>query len=98
MSNGELREHANPDVLLQQVTGYALPVSRLSLWLLGRPGSDGELQRDANGRPQSLREAGWLVEYEYADANPAALPYILRINRAAEVMLTLRIEEWREAP
>lgn len=98
MSNGELREHANPDLLLQQVTGYALPVSRMSHWLLGRAGGDGELRRDAGGRPQMLREAGWQVEYEYADSNPAGLPSILRINRANEVMLTLRIEAWREVP
>jgi outer membrane lipoprotein LolB len=97
-SNGEVRQHASADVLLQQVTGYVLPVSRLAQWLLGRAGTAGEVRRDAFGRPQALLEAGWQVEYEYPDNNPTALPHLLRVNQASEVMLTLRIEEWRDAP
>ncbi len=97
-SNGEVRQHASADVLVQQMTGYVLPVSRLAQWLLGRAGPEGEVRRDALGRPLSLLEAGWQVEYEYPDNRPTALPRLLRVNQASEVMLTLRIEEWRDAP
>lgn len=97
-ANGEMREDADADALLLQVTGYALPVSRLASWLLGRAGPEASLTRDAFGRPRQLREAGWQIDYAYADDAPAALPYRLDINRANEVMLILRIEEWRDAP
>jgi outer membrane lipoprotein LolB len=80
------------------VTGYPLPVSRLAGWLLGREAADGALSRDASGRPLRLREAGWQIDFLYADETPAALPFRLNINRADEVMLNLRIEEWRDAP
>lgn len=81
-----------------EVTGYALPVTRLAPWLLGRASVDGVLTRDVLGRPLQLREAAWQIDYAYADESPDALPFRLNINRADEVMLTLRIEEWREAP
>jgi outer membrane lipoprotein LolB len=97
-ANGVLHENADADLLMQQVTGYPLPVSRLAGWLLGRPGAAGELTRDAFGRPLRLREAGWQIDYLYADETPAALPFRLNINRADEVSLNLRIEEWRDAP
>lgn len=96
-ARGELHQHADADVLMQQVTGYALPVSRLAFWLLGRPGVAGELQSDAQGRPQRLREGGWQIDYVYADAAAESLPVRLEINRAGEVQLILRIEEWRAA-
>ena len=96
--NGDVREHASADVLVQQLTGYALPVSRLSHWLLGRSASNGEVRRDALGRPLVLWEAGWRVEYDYPDNSVTTLPHILRVNRASEVMLVLRIEAWQEVP
>ena len=97
-AQGQVFENSDPDLLIQQATGYALPVSRLAPWLLGRAGADGVLSRDALGRPVLLREAGWQIEYAYADESPMALPFRLNINRASEVALTLRIEEWRDAP
>ena len=95
---GEVFENADADRLVLQVTGYALPVARLAAWLLGRVGDDGTLLRDDFARPLRLREAGWQIDYAYADESPQALPYRLNIQRASEVGLTLRIEEWRDAP
>ena len=98
LSKGDVREHADPDVLIRQATGYELPVSRLSLWLLGRGGEQAQLERDGQGRPARLRDAGWRVVYEYADESATALPYRLQIQHAEELNLTLRIEEWRDLP
>ena len=97
-ANGELREAADADALVREVTGYELPVSRLAGWLLGRPGEGGQLLTDDRARPLRLREAGWQIDYTYADAAPDALPYRLDVSRASEVSLILRIEEWRAAP
>jgi outer membrane lipoprotein LolB len=98
MANGEVRQHEDADLLMQDVTGYALPVSRLAPWLLGRAGVDGHLVLDSFGRPGRLQEAGWLIEYLYADEHPGALPLRLEISRASEVKLTLRIDEWQALP
>lgn len=98
LATGERREHPDADLLMQEVTGYALPVTRLAGWLLGRAGPDGDLVSDPFGRPSHLREAGWQIDYAYADELPGALPWRLDIRRADEVALILRIDEWREAP
>lgn len=95
LANGETRVAADASRLLAEVLGYELPVSRMPDWLLGRPGAGGELLRDGLGRPVQLREAGWLIDYAYEDEQAAALPARLTLQRAGEIELRLRIEEWR---
>jgi outer membrane lipoprotein LolB len=86
-----------PDRLLAEVTGYPLPISRLPGWLLGRPGADGTLERDAQARPLRLREDDWLIEYTYGDDNPDALPQQLRAA-GKNIELRLRLETWKSLP
>ena len=43
-------------------------------------------------------EAGWQVDYAYADDTPDALPERVTLRRADEIELRLRIEEWKTAP
>ena len=54
--------------------------------------------RDDLQRPYQLSEDGWLIEYEYLDANPEALPVLVSVSRGRSLELRLRIEEWRVAP
>lgn len=97
-SDGKTRSSADADELMEAATGERLPVSRLPAWLLGQPGAGGQLQRDAQQRPQQLNEAGWQVDYAYDDESPTALPTRITLRRADEIELRLRIEEWRTAP
>jgi outer membrane lipoprotein LolB len=97
-AEGEIHQAADADALLQQVTGYGLPVSRLANWLLGRAGADGQLERDRQQRPLRLREGGWQVDYAYEDDMENALPARLTVARAPEMELRLRIESWQVAP
>jgi outer membrane lipoprotein LolB len=94
-ARGEVFEHADADVLIENVTGYALPVAHLAGWLLGRIGPAGSLQHDGLGRPLLLREGDWQVDYDYAEDVPAALPFRLKISRGSAVVVNLRIETWR---
>lgn len=97
-AEGKTRESDDPDGLIEEITGQRLPVTRLPAWLLGRGGGDARIEPDAIGRPGSLREAGWQVDYIYDDDTPAALPSRLTISRNGEIELKLRVEEWKETP
>lgn len=100
LGNGETRESADPDALMQDITGQRLPVSRLPAWLLGQTDDQSKLKRDILGRPQHLEESGWQITYAYdseaADALPSRLT--LNYNNDSEIELRLRIEEWKDKP
>lgn len=90
-------ESTDGEQLLADITGQRLPVARLADWLLGRPGPQGTLARDAWQRPLRLEEAGWRVDYAYADETPGAPP--IRLTAVGEGSeLRLRIEHWEQLP
>lgn len=97
-ADGQSHESADADGLLAEVTGQALPVSRLPAWLLGKALPKTLVEKDDGGRPSRFSEAGWQVDYAYADDAAAALPARLTLRRDNEIELRLRIEEWRDAP
>ena len=97
-ADGQLRESADADALIEEVTGQRLPVRQLPNWLLGRSAATAIIMSDSAGRPESLSEAGWQIDYAYPDDSPGALPKLVSLRRDGEVDLRLRIEEWRTAP
>jgi outer membrane lipoprotein LolB len=97
-ADGQLRESADADALMEEVTGQRLPVRQLPKWLLGRSGAAAMVTSDSAGRPARLSEAGWQIDYVYPDDNPGALPKLVSLRRDDEIDLRLRIEEWRAAP
>lgn len=97
-AEGKERESADPDALIEEVTGQRLPVTRLPAWLLGRSSGSARIALDPFGRPVKLLEDGWQVDYLYDDETAAALPSRLNISRNGEIELKLRIEAWKENP
>ena len=97
-ADGQLRESADADALMAEVTGQRLPVRLLPGWLLGRAGSTSVVTSDSAGRPARLYEAGWQIDYSYPDDTPGTLPTLVTLRRDSEIDLRLRIEEWRTAP
>jgi outer membrane lipoprotein LolB len=95
LADGRTRVEADPDALIEEVTGQRLPVRRLPYWLLGRATG---VERDGSGRPLRASEAGWQIAYTYGDDAPGALPAGVTVTRGSEVELRLRLEEWRQAP
>ncbi|HMM55491.1 MAG TPA: lipoprotein insertase outer membrane protein LolB [Candidatus Desulfobacillus sp.] len=90
-ADGKRYAAADLDGLAAQVFGAPIPVSGLSRWVLGRAAVDGQLRRDAAGRPVALVEQGWTIEYlRFESAAPQALPDLLRARRGdTEVRLTI---------
>lgn len=97
-ADGQTRESPDPDALIEEITGQRLPVRRLPYWLLGRADNGSRLEKDDSGRPLRLTEAGWQIDYAYADPTPEALPELVTLRRDGGLELRLRIEEWRVAP
>lgn len=95
--DGQDFESTDPDALIEQVTGQRLPVRQFPEWLLGR-GAPTRIESDASGRPVRLSEAGWQIDYAYADSAPGALPERVTLSRDKEIELLLRIEEWIVVP
>ncbi len=97
-ADGQTRESADADVLMEEVTGQPLPIRQLPDWLLGRTGASSRLEKDGYGRPLRLSEGPWQIDYAYADDTPGGLPERVTLRRAGEIELRLRIEEWKAIP
>ncbi|WP_227367918.1 lipoprotein insertase outer membrane protein LolB [Halomonas sp. M20] len=54
-----------PEQLMQQQLGWSLPISAMDYWVRGLPAPNAahEMQADALGFPQQLRQAGWTIDY-----------------------------------
>ncbi len=85
-----------PEILLEQQSGWRLPVAGLDYWLRGLPDREGEAdsQLDAAGRLVSLQQHGWQVDYRnYRHYGNYALPTRLDLRRNG-VRVRLLIDDW----
>ncbi len=73
----------DPEVLMQDLFGYALPVNGLHYWIRGVP-DPGQaytlLELDEIGRLKHLRQAGWDIAYKRYHEGEPALPAFIRIS------------------
>jgi outer membrane lipoprotein LolB len=75
-SDGRTYRAPDAEALTQEVLGWRLPLNGLADWMRGRPrpGSSADVQPGEDGRPFSIRQDGWNVEYEeYAGNRPARM-------------------------
>lgn len=72
----------DPDVLVEQLLGWRLPVSGLADWIEGRPapGRPARTQGDA-GRLSLIEQDGWLVRI--AEYTSAGAPRLMTLERPA---------------
>lgn len=87
----------NPEVLLQQETGWQLPVSGLTAWLRGLPVADGnpDIQWDTQGRLLHIGQNGWLIDYQrYLEKDGLSLPKKLRLERDS-VQVRFVVDNWQ---
>lgn len=85
------------ETLLEQQTGWRLPVSGLGAWLRGMPvaGSEPVVQWDAQGRLQHLAQNDWQIDYQrYLEKDELMLPQKLRLQRDS-VSVKLIIDDWQ---
>ncbi len=92
----------SPDVLLEEVTGWSLPVNGLEYWIRGlpHPGSDYRHRSNRDGRARWIRQDDWSIDYiDYFadnDATNAGLPRRIDLERR-QIRLKLVIERWQAA-
>lgn len=96
---GGPREGSDAHVLLLDATGWDIPVNQLPDWTRGLvlAGSDESgLQRDVDGRPRRLQQAGWDVQYlEWYPAGEGRQALPRRIEASSgDARVRLVIDQW----
>jgi outer membrane lipoprotein LolB len=90
------RTDVAPDwaTLTERALGAPLPVDGLAVWMQGLvlPASAHTLDRDASGRVAAIRQDGWQVDYDYADAT-ATRPARLKLLRDG-IEVRIVVERW----
>ena len=81
---------ADPESLLQQVSGLALPVSGMRWWLRGLPDPSLPLTRSG----ESFTQSGWLISA--TDFRAGTLPYKIELTRD-DLRVRVMINEWSVA-
>lgn len=102
LTTAEGKALAAPDAetLTREALGYALPLAQLANWVRAHPPEPSipgsvEAHRDELGRLTRLRLEEWLIDYEYADANPHALPRRIHALRPEAFELRLIVDAWQ---
>jgi outer membrane lipoprotein LolB len=89
------RRFSAPDAetLTEQVLGFRLPLRGLADWVRARPesGAPAQTEMGAQGRPASIEQRGWRIEYQ---AYEAGRPSRLRLTYPG-LELRLAISEWK---
>ncbi len=88
---------ASPELLLEQLTGWKIPVSALQYWARGLPSPDLpiEQQRVELGRLSLLQQGGWSIDYrDFVQVQDLWLPRKMVMNRP-ETQLTLLYHNWQ---
>ncbi len=92
----------SPEVLLEEVSGWSLPVGGLEYWIRGLPHPDSDYRHrsDGDGRARWIGQDDWSIDYlDYFDDDAAAsagLPRRIDLERD-EISLKLVIERWQAA-
>jgi outer membrane lipoprotein LolB len=96
---GGTREGADAETLLQEATGWRLPVGDLPDWVRGvrAPGVPARVEYDADGRLAMLEQSGWRVEYREWSADPLPMPVKIHATHG-DARVRLAIESWTAAP
>jgi outer membrane lipoprotein LolB len=98
LANGSVETASDWLSLTERGLGVAIPVEGLASWIQGapRPGATASVERDAEGRPLTLRQDGWDVRYRYADdVAKRAQRVTLMYPDSPPVDLTVVIDRWQ---
>ena len=99
-ANGKTYRDASAERLLQGQMGVSLPVSGMKYWVRGIPSPEVPVENvvlDNVGRPQTLQQSGWLVEYNgWQGDGFLALPDKISLSRAVEnTKVKVIAKEWQ---
>ena len=96
---GGAREGEDAEALLLAATGWEIPVNALADWVLGRAAAGYPVESrtySAEGRPQTLGQAGWKIDYvEWHPPQPGQPAVPKRIEAAHDsAKVRLLIDRW----
>lgn len=98
--DGKVYKHHDAQELLTEITGWAIPVDSLPLWITGRADIDDKLiSQDKQLRPKvllSLRDTHpWRVEFiSWQQQSGAQLPRLLLLTKD-QLKLKIQISQWQ---
>ena len=97
LAHDQILQAVNPETLLQDNFGWAVPVSGLHYWIRGIPDPDARLTRlelDESGRISALVQSGWQVSYtQYSNQGEFDLPGRIALDNG-KMKLRLLIRSW----
>lgn len=99
-NDGKTYRDTNEERLLQRQAGISLPIKGMQYWMRGLASPQYKMDKvvlDALGRPQSLIQAGWKVEYSrYTSNKYNAMPRKVVITRNKDnVYLKMIAKQWQ---
>jgi outer membrane lipoprotein LolB len=97
--DGGPRDGEFAEDLLLETTGWAVPLQQLGSWVRGAPAAEYPVQAivyDAEGRPASFQQAGWIVRYTAWRPGPIGAPDLpAKIEaESGDARVRLAIEDW----
>ncbi len=96
-SRGDVWETAHPEVELERLTGWRVPLAMLRWWMVGLPAPNEAPEErvvDGDGHLAYLEQGDWRVYYEdYAEYEGQMLPGRITVENE-EVRLRIRIRDW----
>ena len=100
LPDGRIFTNNTPEALLDDVIGWAIPISGLEYWIRGMPreGSTFKHRIENDGRAREISQDDWFIVYlDFFEAGEnAALPRRLRLTHKT-VTIKLAIERWQKA-
>jgi len=96
-ADGQTFAARDADALLQQVTGWQLPVTGLRYWIRGLPvpgAAAAQVRQDDAGRLSHLDQSGWAVNYDrYQIVNSISLPGKLKLVHD-DISVRIVVDKW----
>lgn len=98
--NGNRRVTDRPEALLEEHTGWRIPLSTLPRWVRGLPSDSlealesDEYRLDDQGRLLSFTDEGWEVEYDrYREIGRFALPHFVELRHDG-MRIRIAVHAW----
>jgi outer membrane lipoprotein LolB len=106
-NRGDEYYDTDAEQLLEQVTGWRLPVNALGYWIRGQavPETPKELELDEHGRIKRLSQQQWQITYQqFGDYDGLSMPQRILLQRPADqgednaLAVRLAVNGWKLSP
>lgn len=99
---GNSRMTDTPIALLEEQTGWRVPLDRLPRWVRGLPSTHlaqlppSDFQLDSQGRLTALHEQGWQIEYDRyrSVSGSSALPHFIELEND-DIRIRMVVDRWK---